>query len=187
MMNKIKSRWGISVNKMNKKHISYLLNSNYAKSIIRGMVNSFINKNKKFSFDEIYSVASEGFWKAIKSYNPDKGKFGSYATYMCKAYINCYSRLSRINKEDRMEFELKENDMIVNNENDIDNKIIIDRILKNISNKSREILIAHYFLNFSKKESIEHFSITRPTLEAKLKKALSEAKKVALSYGPYIN
>ena len=182
LMNKIKSRWEFDIDGMNKSHIDYALRSNYAMTIIRSITTNFINRNKEYAFSEIFSVAQEGFWKAIKTYNSSKGKFSTHATYVCKTNINKYTGLTngkRSIKSNIVEFSICETDKSVDIEKDINNKILIEEVLRNVSHENRKILITHFLMCTKKKESVAHLNITRPTFEVKLKAAIREAQKVA--------
>lgn len=169
----ITSRWEIPYSKLKDNHIHYILKSRYTGHIIDKAISEFISDGR--SYKELKCIATEAYWKAMKSYNPKKGKFTNHAFYICRSYL--YRYVSRAKKPTIL---LNEDILIKNTtEKDLNRKITLDKILSKVNKKDRTFLEKFYFMNSSIKEAVKYFGINRYKLKKRLDKALIQARMAA--------
>lgn len=60
--------------------------------LARRGASQYVKRDNRFTYEEIYSAALEGLWKAVEKHNPDKSKIGTYASIRIKGTIIDYVR-----------------------------------------------------------------------------------------------
>ena len=174
-MPQIKSRWEVPYKRMKSHHVSYLLKAN--SPVIDIIARSYLIKRPELNFDDLRCLVREGFWMALKSYNPNKGKLTTYATYYCKNAINEYIRKFARNKELNVRVKTK----VLNNsyeiENDIIEAMLFKNFLNNLSKENKEIIETFCYADCNLSEAAKILKISQFKFRSRLKMARKEAKK----------
>ena len=70
---------------MSRRNIDHLLRN--SRGILRNIAGEFVRKYPAIEWDEIYDFALEGFYKAIKSFDPSKGTLSTWSYFYCRAWV----------------------------------------------------------------------------------------------------
>jgi RNA polymerase sigma factor (sigma-70 family) len=178
-MNKITSIWDAPRNRITDKHIYLMMNSRLCNCIINEMVGRYITEDyDPILYNELKNVAYEGFWKAIKKYNPKLGKFTTFATYMCRGYVTAYIEKNAPDKKiffvDVPDDEHLFNELIDNSSEDIiENKLLVNNILDKVSKSDKKILTRYYLKDKKRHNNAQYYSHNK-----NINSSLERARKV---------
>jgi RNA polymerase sigma factor (sigma-70 family) len=194
---KIVSRFAVAHSKMSEHHIDVNLNCKLSTCIIDKITEKYANRDNRMYFDEIRCIVRESYWLAMKTYDPQRGPFTTYANYVCTREVWRYTRDNKkhdnllpysvfdckMNTDDIESAEYKSNsgkyfNIKDNEENSILNKITVNSILNKVPAKYRKVLVL-----YSKTKNIHEMSKRMKcyysSAESRLQEALEVARQVA--------
>ncbi len=170
------SRWNVSYEEMSREQLIYLLKNN--RGVVKNKAKQYYARHYWLDYNEIYSVAFEGFYKAILAYKPEKGNLLNYAECYCQGWIKTYFD-SR--KPDRREVQLVHNNYEKLNAIPYDDVLFLKQV-KEILNSDEIEILEHYSYRIKIKDSMKYFGFdTRHQYAKLLQNTLSKVRAFARS------
>ncbi len=171
----IRSRWNVSFKEMSRTQLIHLLKNN--RDVVKNKADAYYKTHLWLSYNEVYSVAYEGFYRAIRAYDPDKGDLVTYAECYCWGWLGTYFN-SRSVKRDKREVRIVHDNFEKANTISREDALFLKQLKEYLTTYEMDLLERHCY-GFKIKDSIEHLGITRPTYKRHLKNALDKAREFA--------
>lgn len=145
-------------------------------------------------FEDLMAAGNEGLMEAVKRYDPEKGKFSTYAVYWIRAKIFRYIQSHRVvneppNIQDENIREGRDSAVVIesyvdwqipqaDDGCDIHDSLFCEQLLSHLNERDREIMKLRYYDNLLPGEIAEMVGLTRQGIDFILERGLIKMKKV---------